>query len=70
MPNGFTNFRSSPELDQRTMVLNSRIKKNEAKVTSSAASFQSDAETLRDVPHEKSMFRSMIAAMKHIAPKQ
>lgn len=43
------------------MVLNARIKKNEAKVTSSAASFHSDAETLRDAPsQERSMFRAMI----------
>lgn len=42
------------------MVLNARIKKNEAKVISSAASFQSDADTLRDAPRQE---RSMLCAM-------
>ncbi|CRG91998.1 hypothetical protein PISL3812_09052 [Talaromyces islandicus] len=71
MPVGFTNFRSSPEMDQRTMAMNLRNKKlNEAKLASSAVSFQSDAETLNEVPKEKSAFRAMISAMKQIAPKQ
>jgi hypothetical protein len=57
MPNGFPNFRSVPEVYQRPRPI---VKPAKKPVKSSAESFRSDTETLKDVPRKKSTLRSII----------
>lgn len=57
MPNGFPNFRSVPEVYQRPRPI---VKPTKKTVGSSAESFHSDTETLKDVSQKKSTWRSII----------
>ncbi|RAO73577.1 uncharacterized protein BHQ10_009589 [Talaromyces amestolkiae] len=57
MPNGFPNFRSVPEVYQRPRPI---IKPTKKPVRGSAESFYSDTETLKDLPHKKSTWKSII----------
>lgn len=63
MPNGFTNFRSVPEVYQKPKPV--VVKASDKKVDSSAASFCSDAETLKGIPQRRSLLRSIADGKIH-----
>ncbi|QKX62576.1 uncharacterized protein TRUGW13939_09737 [Talaromyces rugulosus] len=66
MPNGFPNFRSVPEVYHKPKKPTTVAKPSPKQVDSSSASFTSDAETLRDIPMKKSVFRATLDTIHDI----